>query len=119
MIPDAVQDFGTIPVMPVLCGRCGKVLDEMSVDPVRGWVFYRPPSGGATRIARRRPRLSLRGARRPWRVSGDGLPGETMTYSCDNRTCPRAYQHTYDELRMAVLRAVKAGRSSVVFGRDL
>ena len=72
MIPDAVKDFGTIPVMPVLCGRCGKVLDEMSVDPVRGWVFYRPPNGSATRIASRRPRVSLRGARRPWRVSGDG-----------------------------------------------
>ena len=32
MLPDAVQDFGTIPVMPLLCGRCGDVLDAMSVD---------------------------------------------------------------------------------------
>ncbi len=42
-----------------------------------------------------------------------------MTYSCDGRGCPRAYEHTYEELRVAVLRAVAAGRSSVVFGRDI
>jgi hypothetical protein len=117
VLPDAVNDFGRIPVMPVLCGRCGRVLDEMSVDPQRGWVFYRPVSGSG-RATVRRPRLARRHGRRPWSAAGRGLPGEQMRYSCDG-PCRRTYEHAYDELRVAVLRAVAAGRSRIILGRDL
>ncbi len=115
-MPDAVKDFGAIPVMPVLCGRCGRVLDEMSVDPQRGWVFYRPAA--SVRTPARRPRIARRGARRPWSATGGKLPGDRMRYSCDG-PCRRTYEHEYEELRVAVLRAVAAGRSRVLLGRDL
>jgi hypothetical protein len=117
VLPDAVKDFGRIPVMHVLCGRCGRVLDEMSVDPQRGWVFYRPV-GGPGRATARRPRLARRNGRRPWSAAGGGLPGEQMRYTCDG-ACRRTYVHAYDELRVAALRAVAAGRSRIILGRDL
>ncbi len=118
VLPDAVQDFGTIPVMPLLCGRCGNVLDEMSVDVGRGWVFYRPqlvPRGAPAR----RSRLRLRGPRRPWVASGRDLPGEAMTYTCATRACRSTYRLTYEDLRVAVLRSVRAGRSRVLLGSDV
>lgn len=117
MLPDAVKDFGAIPVMPVLCGRCGRVLDEMSVDLQHGWVFYRP-SSTSTAARARRPRIRRRGGRRPWTVAGGQLPGDRMRYTCQG-PCRRTYEHEYEELRVAVLRAVAAGRSRVVLGRDL
>jgi hypothetical protein len=116
VIPDAVKDFGAIPVMPVLCGRCGRVLDAMSVDLQRGWVFYRP-AGAPSRTPLRRPRLARRGGRRPWRAGGN-FPGDSMRYACQG-PCRRTYEHGYEEIRVAVLRAAAAGRSRVLLGRDL
>ncbi|MBV8951582.1 MAG: hypothetical protein JOZ99_11950 [Actinobacteria bacterium] len=116
-MPDAVKDFGAIPVMPVLCGRCGRVLDEMSVDTQRGWVFYRP-AGRSGRVPSRRPRIARRSGRRPWSTAGGQLPGDRMRYTCEG-ACRRTYEHEYEELRIAVLRAVAAGRSRVVLGQDL
>jgi hypothetical protein len=116
VLQDAVKDFGAIPVMPVLCGRCGRVLDAMSVDTQRGWVFYRPAPAPASSRARRL-RLARRNGRRPWRAGGS-LPGDRMRYTCQG-PCRRTYEHEYEDLRVAVLRAAAAGRSRVVLGRDL
>lgn len=86
----------------LLCERCDQALDRWSLDEQRGQL--RP----TTRAKFRAEGLPLRGGHL-----------QVLDYICRSKTCRRHVVVSFAELEGAVIRALRAGRSTVQIGRDL
>ncbi len=101
---DALYDLRVAPALPLVCGRCGRVLEWVAVDLERERVFFRD------RIRRRRgrwPSVQLRE-----NVDPDGNAGARLTYRCDQR-CRRTYTIDFDAMQQACLGAAREGHALV------
>lgn len=102
---DALYDLRAAPALPLVCGRCGRVLEWVSVDLERERVFFRERVGGRRRG--RWPSVRLRED-----VDGEGHAHARLTYRCDPR-CRRMYTIDFDSMQRACLGAVRDGHALV------
>jgi hypothetical protein len=102
---DALYDLRATPGLPLVCGRCGRVLEWVAIDLERERVFFREPVGRRGRG--RWPSVRLRE-----NVDGQGRSRARLTYRCDQR-CRRTYTIDFDSMQLACLGAVRAGHALV------
>jgi hypothetical protein len=102
---DALYDLRAAPALPLVCGRCGRVLEWVAIDSERERVYFRERVGRRSRG--RWPSVRLRE-----NVDGDGRPRARLTYRCDSR-CRRTYMIDFDAMQQACLGAARAGHALV------
>jgi len=100
---DAVYDLRAAPALPLVCGRCGRVLEWVAIDLANGRVFFRD----AVSRRRRWPSVRLRDY-----VDADGHAGARLTYRCDHQ-CRMTYRIDFDAMQEACLGAARAGHALV------
>ena len=101
---DALYDLRRARALPLVCGRCGRVLEWVSIDVERERVFFRDRS----RLGRGRwPSVRLRE-----KIDGNGQAWARLTYRCDHR-CRRTYTIDFDAMQQSCLDAVRAGHALV------
>jgi hypothetical protein len=102
---DALYDLRAAPALPLVCGRCGRVLEWVAIDLERERVFFRD------RIAKRGrgrwPSVRLRET-----IGDDGRSRASLTYRCDHH-CRRTYTIDFDAMQHACLGAARAGHGLV------
>ncbi|HEX4490236.1 MAG TPA: hypothetical protein VH914_03435 [Acidimicrobiia bacterium] len=100
---DALYDLRTAPALPLVCGRCGRVLEWVAVDLPNGRVFFRE------RVPRRGrgPSVRLRDY-----VDAEGHVCARLTYRCDHQ-CRMTYCIDFDAMQDACLAAARAGHALV------
>jgi hypothetical protein len=102
---DALYDLRAAPALPLVCGRCGRVLEWVAIDLERERVFFRERLDRRSR--RRWPSVRLRED-----VDGDGRARARLTYRCDHG-CRRTYTIDFDAMQQACLGAARAGHALV------
>jgi hypothetical protein len=106
---DALYDLRAAPALPLVCGRCGRVLEWVAVDVAGGRVFFRDRD--RERVGRRGrgrwPSVRLRDY-----VDGDGHACAQLTYRCDHE-CRMTYRIDFDAMQDACLGAARAGHALV------
>ena len=102
---DALYDLRAAPALPLVCGRCGRVLEWVAIDLERGRVFFRERVGRRGRG--RWPSVQLRE-----NFDGDGNARARLTYRCDHR-CRRTYRIDFDSMQHACLGAARDGHALV------
>src|SRR2546423_9251024 len=80
---DALYDLRGAPALPLVCGRCGRVLEWVAIDLEGERVFFRERPG-------RRRRGRWPSVRVREKVDGEGNARARLTYRCDHR-CRRTY----------------------------
>ena len=99
---DALYDLREAPALPIVCGRCGRLLEWVSIDVERDRVFFRE------RVGRGRGRWPSVRVRE--HVDGDGNSSARLTYRCDHH-CRRKYTIDFDSMQQACLGAARAGHA--------
>ena len=102
---DALYDLRAAPALPLVCGRCGRVLEWVAFDLAQDRVFFREPV--VKRSRGRWPSVRLRE-----NVDGDGRSHALLTYRCDSR-CRRTYRIDFDAMQQACLDAAREGHALV------
>jgi hypothetical protein len=102
---DALYDLRTAPALPLVCGRCGRVLEWVAIDLERERVFFRDRIGKQGRG--RWPSVRLRET-----LDDDGRSHASLTYRCDHH-CRRTYTIDFDAMQHACLGAARAGHGLV------
>jgi hypothetical protein len=103
---DALYDLRAAPALPLVCGRCGRVLEWVAIDLERDRVFFREPVGRRGRRGRW-PSVRLRED-----LDGEGQARARLTYRCDYR-CRRTYTIDFDSMQQACLGAARDGHALV------
>ena len=103
---DALYDLRAAPALPLVCGRCGRVLEWVAIDLERDRVFFRE-TVGRRRARGRWPSVRLREV-----LDAEGKAQASLTYRCDQR-CRRTYTIDFDAMQQACLGAARAGHSLV------
>jgi hypothetical protein len=100
---DALYDLRAAPALPLVCGRCGRVLEWVAVDLPNGRVYFRD------RVPRRgrRPSVRLRDY-----FDADGHACARLTYRCDHQ-CRMTYRIDFDAMQDACLAGARAGHALV------
>ena len=100
---DALYDLRAAPALPLVCGRCGRVLEWVAIDLERERVFFRE------RVAKRGrwPSVRLRES-----LDDEGRSRARLTYRCDHH-CRRTYTIDFDAMQHACLGAARAGHALV------
>jgi hypothetical protein len=100
---DALYDLRAKPALPLVCGRCGRVLEWVAIDLPNARVFFRD------RVGRRRrwPSVRLRDY-----VDAEGHECAQLTYRCES-ACRMTYRIDFDALQDACLGAARAGHALV------
>jgi hypothetical protein len=101
---DALYDLRTAPALPLVCGRCGRVLEWVAIDVERDRVYFRE------QVSRRRGRWPS--VRVSEIVDSDGRPCARLTYRCDQH-CRRTYTIDFESMQDACLSAARAGHALV------
>jgi hypothetical protein len=102
---DALYDLRAAPALPLVCGRCGRVLEWVAIDVERERVFFRERVGRSGRG--RWPSVRLRET-----LDDDGRSRALLTYRCDHR-CRRTYTIDFDSMQQSCLGAARAGHALV------
>jgi hypothetical protein len=102
---DAISDLRAAPALPLVCGRCGRVLEWVAIDLAGDRVFFRER-------ARRRGRGRWPSVRTRAYVDDDGRACARLTYRCDHH-CRRTYRIEFDAMQHACLGAARAGHALV------
>ncbi len=102
---DALYDLRAAPALPLVCGRCGLVLEWVAIDLERERVFFRDRIG-------RRGRGRWPSVRFRETVDDDGRSRARLTYRCDH-DCRRTYTIDFDAMQHACLGAARAGHALV------
>lgn len=102
---DALYDLRAAPALPLVCARCGRVLEWVAIDLAGGRVFFRDRS--ARRARRGRPSVRLRNY-----LDDAGHACARLTYRCEHR-CGRTYRIDFDSMQAACLAAARAGHALV------
>jgi hypothetical protein len=102
---DALYDLRGAPALPLVCGRCGRVLEWVAIDLEGRRVFFRERAG-------RRHRGRWPSVRVQEKVDGDGNARARLTYRCDHR-CRRTYTIDFDSMQRACLGAARDGHALV------
>jgi hypothetical protein len=102
---DALYDLREAPALPLVCGRCGLVLEWVAIDLPGERVFFR--ARGHRRGRGRWPSVRLRE-----KVDGEGNARARLTYRCDQR-CKRTYTIDFESMQQACLGAARAGHALV------
>jgi hypothetical protein len=102
---DALYDLRAAPALPLVCGRCGRVLEWVAIDLERDRVFFRDRVGKRGRG--RWPSVRLRET-----LDDDGRSRACLTYRCDDH-CRRTYTIDFDAMQDACLGAARAGHGLV------
>lgn len=103
---DALYDLRAAPAIPLVCGRCGLVLEFVAVDLERDRVFFRDA------LHRRGGRGRRPSVRLSEHVDADGHASARLTYRCDSR-CRRTYSIDFNAMQQACLAAARAGHALV------
>ena len=101
---DALYDLRTAPALPLVCGRCGRVLEWVAIDVERDRVYFREQ---ASRRRGRWPSVRVSEI-----VDRDGRPGARLTYRCGPH-CRRTYTIDFESMQDACLSAARAGHALV------
>ena len=102
---DALYDLRTAPALPLVCGRCGRVLEWVAIDVERDRVYFREQQ-----LSRRRGRWPS--VRVNEIVADDGRPCARLTYRCGPH-CRRTYTIDFEAMQDACLGAARAGHTLV------
>ena len=102
---DALYDLRRAPALPLVCGRCGRVLEWVAIDLPGERVFFRERVGRRSRG--RWPSVRLRE-----NVDEQGRAHARLTYRCHNR-CRRTYTIDFDSMQQACLAAARDGHALV------
>ena len=100
---DALYDLRAAPALPLVCGRCGRVLEWVAIDLPHGRVFFRDRASRRGRW----PSVRLRDY-----VDAHGHAGAQLTYRCDQQ-CRMTYRIDFDAMQDACLNAARAGHALV------
>jgi hypothetical protein len=101
---DALYDLRATPALPLVCGRCGRVLEWVAVDVERDRVYFRE------QLRRRRGRWPS--VRVSEIADREGRQGARLTYRCGPR-CRRTYKIDFESMQDACLGAARAGHALV------
>ncbi len=105
VVRDAFTDLRSVPALPLVCARCGRVLERVAIDLEHGQVFFREST---RRLGRGRwPSVRLREGH-----DRDGNPQANLVYRCDSR-CRRMYAIDFEAMQQACLDAVRAGHALI------
>ena len=101
---DALYDLRTAPALPLVCGRCGRVLEWVAIDVERDRVYFREQ---VTRGRGRWPSVRVTEI-----VADDGSPSARLTYRCGPH-CRRTYTIDFESMQERALGAARAGHALV------